>query len=349
MIKELLQEGFILKNEKHYKKAIEIFYKALEEDNTSNELLLEIADTYHKMQNEERALIYIEQILKKDAQHIATLKLLKEIFIEKNALEEAEQTAKNIYCISQDINDLAEIFRLLNLQNKYDEIFEYNIENTNAKIQIEEAKALLRKKEFEKAQNLITESIEFINKNSEEYQKLLLILGQVLYAQDKKDECIDLIKQLHVDEQNSELLNFCAIIDDCKGDSKAACKKLQKAIANEPNNDKFYYNLSNIYFKQKDYVYDKKYYNLAISLNPTNNNYHFSLANLYYIEKHYKKALEELPENLYEAKILKIVILYETGFLALAKSELAKLLKLFPENEVLIKYNSMINKELGIK
>ena len=60
MIKNLLQEGFALKNRGHYKHAIEVFYKALELDNTSSELLLEIADLYYKMQNEERALSYIE-------------------------------------------------------------------------------------------------------------------------------------------------------------------------------------------------------------------------------------------------------------------------------------------------
>ena len=44
MIKELLQEGFILKTKGYYKHAIEAFYKALELDNSSPELLLEIAD-----------------------------------------------------------------------------------------------------------------------------------------------------------------------------------------------------------------------------------------------------------------------------------------------------------------
>ena len=55
MIKNLLQEGFILKNKGHYKHAIEVFYKALEEDNSSTELLLEIAELYYRMQNLEKA------------------------------------------------------------------------------------------------------------------------------------------------------------------------------------------------------------------------------------------------------------------------------------------------------
>ena len=86
MIKNLLQEGFILKQKGHYKHAIEVFYKALELDNTSSELLLELADLYNLMGNEERALNYIEQILDKNPAHIEALKLLEKIFINKKKL-----------------------------------------------------------------------------------------------------------------------------------------------------------------------------------------------------------------------------------------------------------------------
>lgn len=81
MIKNLLQEGFALKDRGHYKHAIEVFYKALEEDNTSTELLFEIADLYYRMQNEERALNYIEQILDRVPEHITALKLLEKYLL----------------------------------------------------------------------------------------------------------------------------------------------------------------------------------------------------------------------------------------------------------------------------
>lgn len=81
MIKNLLQEGFALKDRGYYKHAIEVFYKALEEDNTSTELLFEIADLYYRMQNEERALNYIEQILDRVPEHISALKLLEKYLL----------------------------------------------------------------------------------------------------------------------------------------------------------------------------------------------------------------------------------------------------------------------------
>ena len=118
MIKELLQKGFALKNKGHYKHAIEVLYKALELDNTSSELLLEIADLYYRIHNEEKALNYIEQILHNSPQHIGALKLLEQIFINKGAFAEAEQAAKNIYCISNCTEDLVQVFKYLNQQGK---------------------------------------------------------------------------------------------------------------------------------------------------------------------------------------------------------------------------------------
>ncbi len=344
MIKNLLQEGFALKSKGHYKHALESFYKAFSQDNTSLELLLEIADIYYKMYNEERALTYIEQILEKEPEHIEALKLLKAIFINKNALPEAEQAAKNIYCISHNSNDLAEIFKLLNLQGKFDEIFEYKFENPNAEIYLEQAKALYCKQEYEKSEMLIEEALEIYTNN----QALLLLLGQVYYAQNKKDLCAELIEKLIQDNENAELMNFCGLVAAYQNDYKTACKNISKAIKLEPQNDKYYYNLANMYFKSGDIMYAKRYYNLAISLNPNNPSYHFALANLYYSEKHYKRALEELPENLFEANLLKVIILYDTGYLALARNELMKLSVQKPDNPILQEYNLKINNDLGI-
>ncbi len=344
MIKNLLQEGFALKNKGHYKHAIEVFYKALEEDSNSAELMLEIADLYYKIQNEEKALSYIEQILNKNPKHIEALKLLKLIFINKNALAEAEQTAKNIYCISHKTSDLVQILQLLNKQGKFDEIFEYNIENPNSNIYLEQARGLYNKKEFEKAENILNKALESDSEN----QELLLLLGQIYYAQNQKDECIKILNKLSENNENSELLNFCGAVESYQGNFKAAKDFVMRAIKLSPQNDEYYFNLANIYFKQGDTTFAKQYYNHAIALKPENKSYHFALANLYYSEKHYKRALEELKDDFFEANLLKAIILYDTGYFALAKKELNELSKEQPDNPILIDYQSRINKELGI-
>ena len=85
MIKDLLKEAFILKSNGYYKYAIETFYKALEIENDSDELFFEIAESYFLMNDIERALNYIEQILEKKPTHIESLRLLKKIFMIKKA------------------------------------------------------------------------------------------------------------------------------------------------------------------------------------------------------------------------------------------------------------------------
>jgi tetratricopeptide (TPR) repeat protein len=74
-------------------------------------------------------------------------------------------------------------------------------------------------------------------------------------------------------------------------------------------NSEFYYNYASTCFKMGNIQQAKKYYNLAISLSPDNQNYHFALANLYYSEKHYKRAMEELNYDFFEARLLKSIIL----------------------------------------
>ena len=72
------------------------------------------------------------------------------------------------------------------------------------------------------------------------------------------------------------------------------------------------------------------------------------MANLYYTEKHYKKALEELKGNFFEAKLLQAVILYDTGYLALAKKQLIDLEKEQPDNYIVQEYKNKIDEELKI-
>ena len=342
MIKNLLQEGFIQKNRGHYKNAVEVFYKALEEDNNSSELLFEIADLYYRMQNEEKSLSYIEQILAKNPEHIGALKLLQQIFIDKNAFAEAEQTAKNIYCISRNTADLVQIFKLLNRQGKFDEIFEYNVETPDVYIYIEQARAMYHKKELEKAEELLDKALAAEPDN----QDTLLALGEVYYAGNKKELCSGILNKLDKNSKNPELLNFCGAVESYAGNFTAAKDFVLRAIKIAPDNGEYYFNLANIYFKQGDTTYAKQYYNHAISLEPEKINYHFALANLYYSEKHYKRALEELQYNFFEANLLKAIIYYDTGYLAVARRELNNLVQEQPDNPILIDYIERINKEL---
>ena len=121
-----------------------------------------------------------------------------------------------------------------------------------------------------------------------------------------------------------------------------------EAIKQDSKVDEYYYNCASTYFKIGDKIQAKNYYNLAISLNPENQNYHFALANLYYSEKQYRRAMEELDYDFFEANLLKSIILYETGYVALAKKSFEKITKERPENLVIQEYMKKVEEALKI-
>ena len=152
----------------------------------------------------------------------------------------------------------------------------------------------------------------------------------------------------HDDENDSEIMNFIGLVKQYEQDLKTAIKYFLKAVKLDSANDEYYYNCASTYFKMGDVTLARKYYNLAISISPDNQNYHFALANLYYSEKHYKRALEELKYDFFEAKLLKSIILYDSGYLVLAKNELEALVKEQPNNPIVMEYKSRIEEELKI-
>ena len=344
MIKKCLQEAFILKEKKHYKHALEVFYKALEYDNTGVEILVEIANLYYLMNNEERALSYIEQILEIKPMHSIALKLLQKIFEDKHAYQEAEQTAKNIYCISGKADDLVEIFRLLNIQKKYEESAGYKITHSENRIYLEQAKAFYKMELYEIAINILN-TILLGDKTN---QEALILLAIIFYKQNKKEECAEIVKQININKTNLELLFFLSQLETEKQNYDNAIEYLNLAIKKNSLEGLYYYNLGSIYYKIGDFNLAQKNYNLAITLEPDNSSYHFALANLYYSQKLYKRALEELNGDFFEAKLLKAIILYDTGYLALAKKELLNLEKEQPTNHIVKEYKSKISQELKI-
>ena len=343
MIRELLKEGFLLKNKGYYKHAIEAFYKALEYDNNSLELLLEIAESYYLMGSEEKSLRYIEQILEKKPTHIESLRFLKNIFINKKAWSEAEQTSKNIYVLTKYTKDLADIFFLLNKQEKYNEIFDYKNEKINDDVLYEKTYAKYCLGKFSEAE-------EYINQISENSlnNKTLLLKGKIYFKLDRIEDCENIIAKFNTEDNNPELFNFIGLVNQVLCKYKIALDNFINATKLDTKNDEYLYNCASTYFKMGDITLAKKYYNLAISLNPTNQNYHFALANLYYSEKHYKRALEELDFDFFEAKLLRAIILHDSGYIALAHKEFKKLIIEKPENFIIKEYLNKIQELIKI-
>ena len=69
---------------------------------------------------------------------------------------------------------------------------------------------------------------------------------------------------------------------------------------------------------------------------------------MYYSEKQYRRAMEELDYDFFEANLLKSIILYETGYVALAKKSLEKISDERPDNLVIQEYMQKVEEALKI-
>ena len=309
-------------------------------------MLYEIADLYHLINDNERASNYIEQALDINPTHIESLELLKKIFIKNKLYKQAEETARNIFIISKNADDFAKILELLNSQKKYNDVVSQaeNFENKNSNILYEIAFAKLFLNQANDALEEISKAINFEPENN----KFKLLKSKILFKLDKKEESKEILESLEINSSDSDILNFIGLVkqDNCEFDSALEC--FLEAIKISPNNDEYLYNCGSTYFKKGDTSLAKKYYNLAISLNPDNQNYHFALANLYYSEKNYKRAMEELAYDFYEAKLLKSIILYDSGYLSVARKYILELEKERPENDLVQEYRRKIEEELKI-
>ncbi|MBE7702834.1 MAG: tetratricopeptide repeat protein [Cyanobacteria bacterium SIG28] len=335
MIKNILQESFILKERGFYKHAIESFYKALEFEPNSVELLYEIAECYLLMGDEEHSLNYIELVLDKEPAHLLTLKLLRNIFINKKAWQEAVKTSYNIYSVSQDVKDLVEIFSLLNKLKNYAEVAAYEVdEYSEAEIIYQVAYAKFFNNELNAAQELVNKVLSK-NPNS---KKCKILSSKILFKLGDIQGSADILENIEVDFTDADLLNFYGIVEQYLGNYKKALEYFKSAIKLESRNDEYYYNCASTYFKMNEIDIAKKFYNLAISISPKNPNYHFALANLYYSQHNYKRAMEELQYDFFEANLLKAIILFDTGYVALAKTEFLKLLEESPNDDIVLDY-----------
>ena len=74
---EYITKSFDLKRQGFYKPAIEMLYKALTIENNNVEILSQLGELYYLLENNQRAISYIEKTLEIDPLHIECLKLLK--------------------------------------------------------------------------------------------------------------------------------------------------------------------------------------------------------------------------------------------------------------------------------
>ena len=271
--------------------------------------------------------------------------MLEKIFIDKNNLSEAEKTAENIYLISRCTSDLVNLLRIMNAQKEYEKVIQYSISQNNTGVNYEIAYAKFHLKNFEEAEKLTK---EVLNQDKDNVEAKLL-LGKIYYAENKLSECSKIAKELETGILDGEILNFLGLVYAQKGFVKKAEEYFINAIKLEKRNDLYYYNLANFYMTNGKLSLAQKNYNHAISLAPENENYHYAMANLHYLNKNYKRALEEIKGDDVNSRLLKAIILYDTGYYIIARKEIREITEQYPENNVAKKYLELLNNQLELK
>ena len=164
-------KAFELKKKGYYKQAIEIFYKLLAKENDNIEILSELGCIYLLLNNYDRAIHYTGKALDIDSSHINSLKTLREIYTKQKKFNEAGRIANKIYIISNSQADLYQFLKLLNIQQKYNEVtgFADFIQSENVAGEI--AFAYYKLQKFEDAINTLKPFTD--NNNNPKLQDLL--------------------------------------------------------------------------------------------------------------------------------------------------------------------------------
>ncbi len=331
-MKQLMIEAFELKRKGYYKQAIELFYKMLAKENDNIEILSELGNLYYFLKNYDRAIHYTMKALEIDSTHINSLKNAKEIYTAKKNYPEASKFANKIYILTQSQEDLYEFIKLLNIQKKYNEATGFADFIKSTPVGKEIAYSYYKLKKFDDAINIL-KNIE----NSEDNKQYLELLCKIYFETNKIEEAKEVIKKLGKNNtKDVQTLNYIGLakLDELQFDS--AIDYFKEAVTLEPNNPEYNFNLGQTYFLKGWLEEAKKYFINAICLDSTNNHYKYSLAYVLYREGDYKNALTHLNSDLLECKVLKMLIKYQMGDLATAKSELEKLYKENPNNETIV-------------
>lgn len=201
MIKELLQEMFLLKEKGYYKQAIEILYKLLEISDTpeeTSEIIYELAEVYFFSGNIERAQHYTEKLLEASPNHIDALKL--QIKLLSNNTQKRIHVARKLYTLTNKPEDLKLYLALLNKARLYKETVSYADTIAKDFCYQELADAYYTLGEYQKAK-------EILEKQPQLNEICELILAKTCYAIND-DHSLNIVETKLANSKNPEVIKF---------------------------------------------------------------------------------------------------------------------------------------------
>lgn len=135
---QYIKQAFELKEQKYFKPAIEMLYKALELEGDNIEILFQIGELYFLINNYSRALQYLDRVLSINDSHTETLKLIRTIKDRQDDYDEVLKISTKLFeenKTSENLIDLVRILIKLKLFCEIDKYQDLDIFNTDVKIE----------------------------------------------------------------------------------------------------------------------------------------------------------------------------------------------------------------------
>lgn len=317
---QYIKQAFELKEQKYFKPAIEMLYKALELEGDNIEILFQIGELYFLINNYSRALQYLDRVLSLNDSHAETLKLLRTIKERQEDYDAVLKISTKLFEENKNSENLKDLVRILVKLKLFCEIDKYqDLDIFNTDVKIECANAFYYNGEIERAKELLAQC-------NHDDERVLLLEGKIKFDEKNLEEADLIFNKIGKNSQNPEVLNFLGLFDLEKMDFIEAIKNFSKAVNLDSSNSKYFYNLANAYFYNGWLEEAQKAYTKALYLNPDNLDYRYSLAYLYFDKKEFSKAKKEIDAildidaNHSQACVLKALLLAENKDFLGAKS-----------------------------
>ena len=286
-----VKRAFDLKNQKNYKHAVEMFYKALSLEPNNYEILYQLGEIYFLMGNYSRAIQYPEQILSENEYDINALNLINKIYLAQNNIRAVRQTAEKLFQLNPDdhnLTNLVKIYADIDILSELEPYKEKILKNQYCLY--EYAKYHQKICDFDNAIKYINLALD-INKSNENY---LILKGKILYDMGKLSDAKEIFNNYDYNTSNPEILNYKGLFELDDKNYIEAVKYFSKAISIDGKNPKYYYNLGNAYFLNGWSNEAIAAYKKAIIFSPDNLDYRYSLAYLYISNLDFVNAKNEV-------------------------------------------------------
>lgn len=347
---DYITKSFDLKRQGFYKPAIEMLYKALSIENNNEEILSQLAELYYLLENNERAIHYIEKTLEINPLHSDCLKLMKEIYYKDGNFIEAQKAAVKVFDLNPTAENFADKIIILNKINDFESV--KNLEHADfefdAEIYYQFAISHYLNEDYQGA-------IAYLEKAKvlkPDDLKIETLLAEIYYLNNEFGKSKELFLKHKDEDENAVVMNYLGLFKLDENKIEDAISYLSRAVKLEPQNSKYAFNLANAYFTNGWMDEALKYMNIAICLEPENCEYRYTQAYTYYINEKYDRALSELnnilkinPEYT-DAKVLNALIKSKKGDPVFAKVELDKIVKENPKNEFALRSLAQVCVEL---